>query len=668
MTTHTIFSLLLLRVLLINKGSRYIFFCFSAFLLFCFFPVSAQQLINNKGNRNQSYPIITETKPEIVNLINQVSQDSIESHIRYMQGIDRVAYYPGAWQTQNWLMEKFESYGLDVSVHYFDFGVSIDTIAGNVVAVKVGSEYPEQFIVISSHYDASERPQGMPYIPGADDNASGTAGVLECARILSQISTKRSILFVPFNAEESPMVGSLAFVEKCASENMNIVGVFNLDMIGYFPTTQGNIQMRTGYSFISQKLFDYYFQVANLYLPDVPTLQFSDGDSYGGDQIPFHMYEYPALYIGDIEYKTPCYHKPCDTIGIGIDLAGVNSLELAKAFTQAALAATAELATGCLPPQNLNACSGLGKITISWDSTGDGNLYKLFKNNVLIKETAELLYEDEDVEIGKEYEYYVTDLSGAPSNTETILFTAPLIIPYSNDFQINTDGFLLEPCKWVVRQEQQNNRVLCNTEKNNENFASNYLSMIEMNWFSIPDSISDITLKFRASYNIMVWKENGCTLEATTDRKTWHKLAVFSGNSNWKNFEIVLNEFIGSLFFQIRFRIEGSGQWLSTTIKRVFVIDDVEIAFNEGNNIKKYETPYLKDLVISPNPTSGNVNITTFQENDYQICFYNMMGKLLFQQDVFQDGSLDISFLAKGTYLVVASLPKHRVAKKLVVQ
>jgi len=61
-----------------------------SFALLCF-PLSAQQLIDNKGNRNQSYPIVTETKEEIVALLNQVSQDTIESHIQYMQGFYRLA-------------------------------------------------------------------------------------------------------------------------------------------------------------------------------------------------------------------------------------------------------------------------------------------------------------------------------------------------------------------------------------------------------------------------------------------------------------------------------------------------------------------------------------------------------------------------------------------------
>ena len=105
--------------------------------------------------------------------------------------------------------------------------------------MQLGTEFPNEYIIISSHYD---HPDG----PGADDNASGTAGVLECARILSQYEFKRTILYMPFN-----------------------------------------------------------------------------------------IYEYPALYIGDIEYKSKNihYHQRTDTIG-----AGVNCFALAQGFVKATIA------------------------------------------------------------------------------------------------------------------------------------------------------------------------------------------------------------------------------------------------------------------------------------------------------------------------------------------
>ena len=83
---------------------------------------------------------------------------------------------------------------------------------------------------------------------------------------------KRSILYIPFNGEERWMVGSYPFVQKCARENMNILGVFNLDMLGFWPGPEyGALTMYSGYSYISEQLFNYYQHVANLYIPEMPT-------------------------------------------------------------------------------------------------------------------------------------------------------------------------------------------------------------------------------------------------------------------------------------------------------------------------------------------------------------------------------------------------------------
>jgi hypothetical protein len=642
-------------------------------LVFLNTAASAQELINNKGNRLQSYPNITTINPVVQGYIDQVSIINLEDNIRYMQNLGiRDARSEIALQTQNWLVEQFESYGLDVSVHYFPYGE--DTLAaGNVVALKRGSEFPEEYILISSHYDHQSG-------PGADDNASGTAGVLECARILSQVETKRSILFIPFNCEEFGLVGSFAFAQKCAAENMNIIGAFNLDQIGYFPEDQGNIKMGVGYSYISKNLFDFYFQVANLYIPHVPTFHFIKGDHYNSDNTSFNIHGYASLYISDSEYNAdiPCYHKLCDTLGDG-----VNNLELVVAFVQATLAATAELANGWLPPQNLSAVSGISKVTVSWDEAPQTTAYKLYKNGALLIETTQTTYEDKDIVEGQEYSYFVkgihseTSVESAISNIDTIVFTLPLALPYFNDFEINSDGFVIRNSSWVVRNNNSN-FILSNApnSSNTWRFSDNYFNIVELQWFSLPENTKDISLKFDynrnignsiSAYGVPYLVNTACYLEITTDRKTWHKLAKFQRSVNtWESCEVSLNEFIGSHFIQIRFRFDSFGPWTIQNIKQ-FNIDNVQINFTSVG-IEKYEFSYFKDLIIYPNPTNGHINITTFQEKDYEIFVYDMSGKKVFHQAAFQDGNLDLSSLQKGIYLLKVSNNKHSIAKKIIIQ
>jgi len=638
-------------------------------LLLSAFCLNAQQLINNKGNRNQSYPVITTAKPEIVDLINQVSPNNIESHIRYMQGFHRVATSPEALTVQNWLVDKFESYGYeDILIHYFTMnGHQLD--AGNIVVVKEGREFPNEYILITSHYDHSTF--NTPVGPGADDNASGTAGVLECARLLKNIETKRSIMFVPFNAEEFWMVGSLPFAQKCASENMNIIAHFNMDMIGYFPINNPNVIMASGYSHISQSLFEYYQQTANTYVSSVPTIRLTAGDSYGGDHMPFNMYEYPSLYIGDIEFRNPCYHQPCDTIGIGKENAGFNNLNLAKAFVQATLAAAVELANAWLPPQNLSACSGIGKITISWDSSGDNNTYKLFKNDMFIKETTNNFYIDTDVEIGNKYKYYVIAIKdrveSAPSNTDEITFVEPLQLPYSNNFSEDRYGF--EQSDWV-RKNYGEKSSLCNTATAGY-LSENYLSFAEIDWFPIPSNTEKLSIRFKWRGDLYaIWYNTGLFFEVTTDRKTWHKLAYISSrynNNEWKEHSFSLHQFKNSDFFQARFRLESSGAQNGEYLKLAY-ITDIEINYTLGVDDAKDPLSYISVFNFYPNPANTYINIETNQNEPYHIAIYDMQGRIIFAQEKFTDGTLNVSHLNRGNYLIVASTKQHRVAKKLVMQ
>jgi len=643
-------------------------------LLFFSIAVSAQEIMSNKGNRLQSYPNITTINPVVQGYVAQVSMINLENNIRYLQDLGvRNATTAIALQAQIWLFEQFESYsGLDVSVHYFPY--KGDTLAaGNVVAVKVGSEFPNEYIIISAHYDHQDG-------PGADDNASGTAGVLECAKILSQIETKRSIIFIAVNCEEFGLVGSFDYAQKCAAQNMNIIAGFNLDQIGYHPPSQTDLKMGAGYSPVSKKLFDYYLQAANIYVPDVSTFHFTKGDHFNSDNVSFNIHGYASLYISDSEYNAdiPCYHKTCDTLGNGL-----NSLELVRAFTQATLAATAELANGWLPPQNLSAISDISKVKISWDETPQTTIYKLYKNGTLLAETTETSYEDSNVTEGQEYAYFVkaidyeTGIESATSNGDTIVFTSPLQLPYFNDFETNSDGFIIRNSTWMIR-DNSSNFVLSNASNSSGtwSFSDNYFNVVELKWFSIPEDTANISLKFDFNHNIgnsmsafgiSYLVNTTCYLEITTDRKTWHKLAKFQRRINdWQNYELSLNEYIGNPFVQIRFRFDSFGPWTINNTKQ-FNIDNISIGFTNGLDVERYEPNYFKDLVIYPNPTNGSINITTFQEKPYEISVHDMFGKKVFQQANFQDGNLDLSFLAQGNYMIKVSNDKHSIAKKILI-
>jgi len=124
----------------------------------------------------------------------------------------------GNQEARLYLRDAYEAMGLNVSVQ----GVYL-----NVVGEITGTTTPENIYVIGGHYDHLEGDR-----PGGDDNASGTAGVLEAARVLSQYRFESTIRFIGFNAEEDGLLGSKDYVNShVIPAGENIIGMINLDMI-----------------------------------------------------------------------------------------------------------------------------------------------------------------------------------------------------------------------------------------------------------------------------------------------------------------------------------------------------------------------------------------------------------------------------------------------------
>ena len=636
-------------------------------LLLSFNVIQSQALIDNKGNRNQTYPTVTTTNPTVVEMISQVDTINLYNTIAWMQQYIRDARKPEALITQNYLLDRFEEIGLDTYIHNHTATIGLtDTLeAGNIIAVQLGTEFPDEYIIISSHYD---HPDG----PGADDNASGTAGVLECARILSQHEFKRSILYIPFNGEERWMVGSYPFVQKCARENMNILGVFNLDMLGFWPGPEyGALTMYSGYSYISKQLFDYYQHVANLYIPEMPTYYFTkEIDSYGGDHMPFNIYEYPALYIGDTEYQAENihYHKPSDTIG-----AGVNCFALVQGFVKATIAATAELADGWLAPQDFSAIIKDGEVLLSWDEAAETEFYRLFKNDELLVETTNNAFVDKDFIDNEWHRYYVkgvhADGKESPaSNPDSVFTIQDLQLPVFYDFKDDTtEGILLNNNNWNLSSYESENCLKSETYTHD-----NILQIIEFQWFAIPDSVKNITIGLKMiNTNSVTWSPyNGNTyVEVTTDRKTWHKLELIpKTEEKWKEVSVSLNDYIGNDYVQARIRYESSGEGEILSSSRDVYIDDLFINFKPIIDTTLNPVQEELNLSISPNPSDGIVNITSGLKQKYNISVYNILGVRLFSDDNFTDGPLDLNFLPKGTYFITVDNGTDRITKRFVLK
>ena len=141
----------------------------------------------------------------------------------------RQTYQPANVQATQWMLEQFQSYGLDAEFHlYLQNGAQ----RRNVIATLPGVVDPTKVIYLCGHLDSTS-PTPSVCAPGADDNGSGTAAVLEAARIMCGYSFEYTVKFALFNGEEQGLLGSAAYASYVAGLGEDIIAVYNMDMIAY---------------------------------------------------------------------------------------------------------------------------------------------------------------------------------------------------------------------------------------------------------------------------------------------------------------------------------------------------------------------------------------------------------------------------------------------------
>lgn len=134
---------------------------------------------------------------------------------------------PGNKLASEYLFSLYKSFGYEPEYQWFEPRGALGGKSANVVAKLTGTENPELVYVVGSHYDS------VAVGPGADDDTSGTAALLEAARVLAKHPQPATIIFVSFTGEESGLLGSREFVRLAQANKLQIVGALNNDMIGW---------------------------------------------------------------------------------------------------------------------------------------------------------------------------------------------------------------------------------------------------------------------------------------------------------------------------------------------------------------------------------------------------------------------------------------------------
>jgi hypothetical protein len=210
---------------------------------------------------------------------------------------------PGNRKASEFLFNAYKSFGYEPEYQWFEPRNALDGKTANVVATLRGTSDPDLVYVVSSHYDSVEAG------PGADDDSSGTAALLEAARVLANHPLPGTVVFASFTGEEGGLLGSREFVRRALAARVHIAGALNNDMVGWANDARldntirysnpGIRDIQHGAAMLFTRLITYdalYFKGT-----DAASLYDAYGDVIGG------IGSYPVL-------GSPHYHQATDRL------------------------------------------------------------------------------------------------------------------------------------------------------------------------------------------------------------------------------------------------------------------------------------------------------------------------------------------------------------------
>ena len=246
---------------------------------------------------------------------------------------------------RDFIFDQFEEFGLDTWLDPFWFtrryGATtyIYTNCNNVVAIQPGVATNAQWFIVGAHYDSVDPGQFSQLSPGADDNASGVAAVLELARTLSAYTFRHHIVYIAFDAEEKGLHGAWHFVDTHTTndplltnliQRADVAGALSLDMLAYNPAGPNQDRVRIyGGSSSSNAPVQAALRQALLEFTQMDVVH--SGSIAASDHHPFHARGMDACLL--IEYNVwsnPHYHRTTDSIDTPDYIDYVYATELTK--------------------------------------------------------------------------------------------------------------------------------------------------------------------------------------------------------------------------------------------------------------------------------------------------------------------------------------------------
>lgn len=383
--------------------------------------------------------VIIQKDPQIEKMVTEVSADSMRYNITKLVSFGTrntlssvTDSKRGIGAARNWILSRFQSYAkasggrltskLDTSSYQPD-GKRIDVpvILTNVVATLKGTDPNDHRIfLISGHMD-NMRTSVMDRegdAPGANDDGSGTAAVMECARIMSKQSFPATLVFVAVCGEEQGLLGSGFMAANAKKDNWEIAAVLNNDIMGSNNSNETNIIENTKIRVFSEglstfemdekkaaairsmglendgpsrQLARYIKEIGERYVENLEVFMVYRPDRFlrGGDQQPYQQKGYPAVRITEMNENFYHQHQNVRTengIAYG-DLAEYMDFEYLRKNTAMNLSNLANLAKSPSVPQSVGiSVAGLGNSTsLSWKPAATGKVKGYY---VMMRETT----------------------------------------------------------------------------------------------------------------------------------------------------------------------------------------------------------------------------------------------------------------------------------------
>lgn len=324
----------------------------------------------------QVAPVVVQPDASLLNVLNLVDADRLFETIDSLVAMQsrRVNSFPGS-TTQgidaaaNYVLNKFneirqQSFQNSFSVQTHEFPINWEdtrSTGRNIIGILPGTQVGGGVIILAAHYDSISYNFGnsVSYAPGANDDASGMAALIEIARIMSQRRHRATILFVAFSAEEIQRAGSVAFVEdylRAAGSSFDVTAMLNMDIIGSSTGPDGAVNDTEIRLFSEEPNESHSRQLARalnligvrLY-PEMKIIVQDSADRPGrySDHISFNEAGYPAVRFTEVLEDTTRQHSDRDTID------DIQAGYLVNA-TKTILACMTALASGPPPPGNIS--------------------------------------------------------------------------------------------------------------------------------------------------------------------------------------------------------------------------------------------------------------------------------------------------------------------------